>query len=268
MSINPIALRLVSEQTRKHTLETMDGLSQQLLIEVDIPRPPVFKATEPGYTLPPMPLRETKGSNQTPVAIPHVSIHQRDDQNTSLPVRKLRASEERDILSSSQAMIRRRPSESALARFFSTKPRSRNLLSPHPPSPAVVPSYKCTEQASDILEEGQEFVATLWAAATTQDSLLANQLQPYPHSAPLLLQAPWDMFSEDKTRSSTPPPTRALTPPSPEELIPSTSSSNIPRETGRLSLQSGKRTHSEPVLTFSKPIPRFKRNISGPPGPS
>lgn len=152
-------------------------------------------------------------------------------------------------INSYQSLIQTMPSHSILSRIFSSTPRPYYQINPLPLKPAVVPSYECTEDSEDILEEGREAVDRLWDAA---DSAL-DRLRP--HSAPLL-QAPWSSFMEDEfyiEREETE--TQCRPPYESGKRIQSESVLTFSKPT----------TRSEPVLTFSKPAPRFKRNVSGPP---
>jgi hypothetical protein len=269
VSIDPIALRLISEAKRKDTLQTMDELSRRLEAQAAVPRRTDFTPTDPGDRLPPMPLLVTPTSSHrlsvNPQApIPRMEVH----TPVAVPIVNSPVFDSREDFSSSLDITRRRPSTSGLFRMFSPKPRPHYLLPSLPPSPAVVPSYTCSEDSSAILEEGEASVARLWAAANgSLNSPQDERFLSYPHSAPLP-QVPWDIQTRDISRSSTPTLyTGDVMPPSPA-LTPLPISSPMGYEPVRPSLQSGKRIRSEPMITFSAPPPRFKRNVTGPPHPS
>lgn len=290
VTIDPISLRLVSETTRKDTLLTMENLAQRL----QAPQTPGLRRPNPDDVLPsfPSPPRR-EASNVGPTALPYSEnpTPQRNDQRASSPVQgspnlsqasfaSPRSPGPRPIpaplpilnppipndvnnANRSQSLIRRMPSRSVLSRMFSSTPRPYYQLSPHPLTPAVVPSYKCTEDSEDVLEEGREAIDRLWAAAdSARDMLEVGR----PHSAPLL-QAPWDMFMEDEFCSSAPLPAQDVMPSQSEYLMPPPHQGPVSHGS-KPSLEPGKRIRSEPALTFSKPPPRFKRNVSGPPGPN
>ncbi|KAE8442840.1 hypothetical protein EG329_002812 [Mollisiaceae sp. DMI_Dod_QoI] len=285
VSIDPIALRSVSEATRKDTLQAMDEFSRQLDLQAAMP---VFKQPDPGDLLPPMPLRPIRpsqnsaSSSQTSLANPpqiNASSSQTSFTSTPPPIPpKIKEYapqpiftapifDGRDHIGTSQAMIRKSASRSALSRMFALKPQPYYMVRPHSPPAPVIPSYKCTEDGSKILDEGRESVARLWAAAdSSRDRLQVDQLRVYPHSAPLP-QGPWQMLEEDEIRSSTPLPyTGFATLPSPDEPSPPRLEVPMPYEIERPSPQSKTRIRSEPAFTFSAPTPRFRRNLSGPQG--
>ena len=270
VSIDPIALRLISEATRKDTLQTMDELSRRLEAQAAVPRRTDFPPTDPGDRLPPMPLLVTPTSSQRLSVNHQAPIPRLEDLHrpVAVPIVNSPVFDSREDLSKSLDITRRRPSTSGIFRMFSPKPRPHYLLPSLPPSPAVVPSYTCTEDSSAILEEGEASVARLWAAANgSLNSPQDERFLSYPHSAPLP-QVPWDIQTRDISRSSTPTLyKRDVTPPSPD-LTPLPISSPMGYESGWPPLQSGKRIRSEPVITFSAPPPRFKRNVTGPPHPS
>jgi hypothetical protein len=56
-----------------------------------------------------------------------------------------------------------------------------------------------------------------------------------------------------------------MTPRLPEKLTTPLMDGAKTYESGRLSWQYEKKIRSEPAFTFSKPTPRFGRNMSGPP---
>jgi hypothetical protein len=128
----------------------------------------------------------------------------------------------------------------------------------------VVPSLKCDEDSSDILEEGEAAVRRLWAAANS--TITEEPPRLYPHSAPLL-QGPWASIWEDEPEPRPRTPLlyeREATPPIPEEASPPLLLSPAYPGTRPASAQAGRRVRSEPKLEFSTPAPRFRRHVSGP----
>ena len=142
--------------------------------------------------------------------------------------------------------------------MFPLKPvRPYHDITPLEPSPPVVPSVKCDKDSDTILKEGEDAVQRYWAAANSTERPQLNT-----HSAPLL-QSPWASMWEDEPEPRPRTPLlceREATPPTPEEaslpllLVP----------TRPALAQGGKRVRSEPMLQFSTPARRFRRNVSGP----
>ncbi|KAF4634240.1 hypothetical protein G7Y89_g3871 [Cudoniella acicularis] len=304
--VDPIALRLVSETTRKDTLLVMEAFSHRLDspqasrspnpedVLPAFPPPPPRRETpnSSNTTLPnhesPMPSavltpRQSPSSSQASLANSDNSSSQGGDQRAQPSTRGTPNLSQASFAkpsspygpppvfnpptfnNSSQSLIPRTPStKSRFSRIFSTMaaPTPYYQITPLPPTPAVVPSWTCTEDSEDILEDGREAVDRLWDAVdSARERLQANR----PHSAPLV-QAPWDMLEEDEEWLKTPLPAIDVTPPPSEYLSPPLTGPISHRPNP--SWDGGKRIRSEPALTFSKPPPRFRRNVSGPPGPS
>lgn len=165
--------------------------------------------------------------------------------------------------SSSQSLVRRMPSsKSLISRMFSTvtlTQRPYSNIPPLPPIPTIVPSYKCTGDSEDVLEEGREEVDRLWAMA---DSVWETPQDKRPHSAPLV-QEEWSTFLKDEFDDMPPPSASAIMPPPKEYSTPTPPPAPITHQL-RPPLEIGKRIRSEPTITFSRPTPRFGRNVSGP----
>jgi hypothetical protein len=298
--INPIDLRLVSESTRKDTLLAMDNLSQRLKAPQaprggGRPSPddvlPVFPSPPPRSTpnasdtsLPdkihksPPTTNQSKASpspDPTPMSSQaslsgpdkpvSASSSQASLENLSAPNPIYPyASSGRDA-SSSQSLIRRAPSsKSIISRMISNvtlAPRPYSNIGPLPTIPTIVPSYKCTEDSEDILKKGRLEVNRLWEMA---DNAWETAQDRRPHSAPQV-QEEWSMFVRDEFDNVPPPSASAIIAPPKEYLTPEPLPAPIPDQL-RPPLEGGKGIRSEPTITFSKPTPRFGRNVSGPLG--
>ncbi|KAE9382017.1 hypothetical protein N431DRAFT_476738 [Stipitochalara longipes BDJ] len=166
---------------------------------------------------------------------------------------------------SSTASFKSSSSRSALDRWFPPKPvRPYHDIAPLAPTPPVVPSFKCDEDSWDVLKEGEATVQRSWAAANNTND--GERSRSYPHSAPLL-QGPWASIWEDEPDPRPRTPLlyeREATPPTPEEVSPSLLISPPLAQHRPASAQPGKRIRSEPMLQFSTPVPRVRRNVSGP----
>lgn len=184
-------------------------------------------------------------------------------------------------LGMSQALVRTRPSSSAATMSSSaaalswvkdnilpTKPaRPYYDIDPLKPTPAVIPSFSCEEDTSDVLEESRRATAMLWDSA---DSVENDKLQRQAHSAPIP-QEPWKRtFGIDDEDEESPPDsplyTREPTPP----LAEGEKEDKSQKFLGPVLLpvrpswaQGGRRIRSEPTFEFSIPAPRVRRNVSG-----
>lgn len=262
-SVDPTELRLISEETRKGTMHTMDELSDRVEAQAGRGRVLEFRQTDPADTLPHMPLLpgsrislpESVAVGQTLPANEQISLPRKDDACMSGAILDLPDTPEirEEERTSSQALVRRK--RSTLSQIFLPKTRTDHMLSPNSPYPIVEASYAPTEDSNDILGEGQQHVERLWdSASSSRSNLQVEQFQEYARSAPLLAPLPWEASG-------------MMIPPSPEVSSPNPLDipSPILHDTVGASRQFGKRVRSGPVLTFSKPPPRFRRNISGPP---
>lgn len=195
------------------------------------------------------------------------SVGGREEVHTPRPTARLPypyASNGGSASSSLSLVSRASSSRSIISRMFSNvtlAPRPYSNIAPLPPIPTIVPSYKCTEDSEDVLEEGREEVDRLWAMA---DSAWETPQDRRPHSAPLV-QEEWSMFPKDEFDDIPPPSASAIMPPPKEYLTPAPPPAPISNQL-RPPLEGGKRIRSEPTITFSRPAPRFGRNVSGPLG--
>jgi hypothetical protein len=203
-------------------------------------------------------------SSQTSLGTPFAPIPQRN--NVYMP--KL------PDFGTSQALVRTRPSSSATAfswmkDMFPIKPtRPYYDITPLEPTPAVLPTFKCDNDAMDILEEGRRAAQKLWDAADCAEN---DRLRGQARSAPIP-QGPWkSMFGDDdeeeeeeEHRPQTALPQRETTPPAPDEDNSQMFLRPVLPGAGPSSAQGGRRIRSEPMLEFSVPTPRFRRHVSGP----
>ncbi|PVH88019.1 hypothetical protein DL98DRAFT_224927 [Cadophora sp. DSE1049] len=177
----------------------------------------------------------------------------------------------------SQALVRARPSNSTTALswmkdMFPVKPtRPYYNITPLKPTPAVVPTFTCEIDTTDILEEGERAARRLWDAAECEEN---HRLRAQVHSAPIP-QGPWkSMFGEDEDdtedddadrRTEAPqPPKKETIPTLPDEgdsqmflrpILPGARPSSV---------HGDRRVRSQPKLEFSVVTPRFRRHVSNP----
>ncbi|KAG9236920.1 hypothetical protein BJ875DRAFT_200101 [Amylocarpus encephaloides] len=260
--VDPVALRILSEATRKDTLAVMDELADRI-VRVESAASSVTHPHDilPSHPLPPPRQQDSTSGSQT---LDNELLVDTGYQSLATPppfpsletrAPKMAPPFIIPDFSSSQSLVQKLPSRSVLSRMFSTTPRPYYDIKPFEPIPAVLPSFKLNEDSSKILEQGRDHVDRLW------DATHEAQNSAHPRSAPRL-QFPW---SEDDL--SEPPSPLEATPPAQEHLSPPLVSSAIPvAQHTRPGWETGKRIRSKPLLTFSKPTPRFKRNVSGPPG--
>ena len=203
-------------------------------------------------------------SSQTSLGTPFAPIPQRN--NVHMPTSTWKPPD----FGTSQALVRTRPSSSATALswvkdMFPIKPtRPYYDITPLKPTPAVLPTFKCDNDAMDILEEGRRAAQKLWNAA---DCVENDRLRLQAHSAPIP-QGPWkSMFGdhEEEHRPQTPlPQKREATPLAPGEDNSQMFLRPVLPGARLSSAQGGRRIRSEPMLEFSVPTPRFRRHVSGP----
>lgn len=292
-AVDPVKLKLVSDATKRSTIQALDDFAKRLEAHAAMPRPAAATAStstiDLGDLLPPAPLptrkitpnssqvsltpepakRPSTNATQTSPAASSASIPIPGKNNQLMPIARLGQSafndDDDDDLSSS-AMIRKMPSASAISRMFKSKPYK---LPAYIPSAPVVPTYTYTDDkaTSDILKEGRDSVAKLWAAVeSSRPSLQVEPPRPqqYSRSAPST-QAPWHLRKE-VPRSGTPSQnTKEASPVSPlsaDELH----NPKIPIPIIVRPPYQEKKMHSEPNFVFSSPTPRFRRNVSGSPG--
>jgi hypothetical protein len=217
-----------------------------------------FATTSPGST----------NSSQTSFGTPFAPIPQKN--NVYMPTSSWKPPD----FGTSQALVRTRPSSSANAfswmkDMFPNKPTPRPYydIAPLKPTPAVFPTFKCEDDAMDILEEGRRAAQKLWDAADCAEN---DRLRVQARSAPIP-QGPWkSMFGDDEDdeeehQPQTPLSQRETTPPpAPDEDNSQMFLRPILPGAGPSSAQGGRRIRSEPMLEFSVPTPRFRRHVSGP----
>jgi len=209
-------------------------------------------------------------SSQTSLGTPFAPIPQRN--NVYMPTSSWKPPD----FSTSQALVRTRPSSSATALswmkdIFPIKPtRPYYDIAPLKPTSAVVPTFKCDNDAMDILEEGRRATQKLWDAA---DCVENDRLRLQAHSAPIP-QGPWrglfgddddDDDDDDEHRPQTPLSQKIeTTPPAPDEDNSQMFLRPVLPGARPSSAQGGRRIRSEPMLEFSVPTRRFRRHASGP----
>ena len=292
----------MSEETRKVTVVAMEELSRRIVSGTAGP----YTMTDPGDVLPPMPLRRMRpprpgatpqgnGSNdssqtafpnpqasqvsfattspgsvnssQTSLGTPFAPVSQRN--NVYMPTSSWKPPD----FGNSQALVRTRPSNSATALswmkdMFPVKlSRPYYDIAPLKPTPAVLPTFKCDNDAMDILEEGRRAAQKLWDAA---DCVENDRLRLQARSAPIP-QGPWkSMFGDDddddeEHRPQTPlPQKRETIPPAPDGDNSQMFLRPVFPGARPSSAQGGRRIRSESMLEFSVPTPRFRRHASGP----
>lgn len=173
----------------------------------------------------------------------------------------------------SQIMVRTRPSSSAAAlswmkeKFPVKPPRSYyDDIAPLKPTPAVVPTFTCDEDATDILEESRRAAAGFWESANEVEN---DGTRRHAHSAPIL-QEPWkEMFGfgkeeEEDEQESPPGSARASTPRLEEEDKSQVFLRPVLLSVRPSSAQGGRRIRSEPMIDFAMPALRSRRHVSGP----
>lgn len=153
--------------------------------------------------------------------------------------------------------------------MFPIKPtRPYYDIAPLKPTPAVVPTFKCDDDAIDILEEGRRAAQRLRDAA---DSAENDRFRLQARSAPIP-QGPWtSVFGDNEDdeveehRPQTPLPLkRKPAPPVPDEGNSQMFLRPVLPGARPSSAQGGRRIRSEPMLEFSVVTPRFRRHVSGP----
>ena len=179
----------------------------------------------------------------------------------------------------SQALVKSRPSSSTTAiawmkdRFPVKPTRPYYDITPLKPTPAVVPTFTCEINTTDILEEGEKAAQRLWDAAECEEN---HRLREHAKSAPIP-QGPWKgIFGEDDDdgddgkihtdrRIEAPQPPKKETP----QTLPDEGSSQMflrPILPGARpsSVYGDRRVRSQPKLEFSVVTPRFRRHVSNP----
>jgi len=179
----------------------------------------------------------------------------------------------------SQALVKTRPSSSTTALawmkdMFPVKPtRPYYDITPLKPTPAVVPTFTCEIDTTDILEEGERAAQRLWDAAEWEEN---HRLRAHAQSAPIL-QGPWkgtfveDDDDDDDGENHTDQRIEAPQPPKKEttETLPDGGSSQMflrPALPGARpsSVHGDRRVRSQPKLEFSVVTPRSRRHTSNP----
>jgi hypothetical protein len=207
--------------------------------------------------------RGSASSSQTSLEVLFAPSPQRN--NIYSPASGWKMPKFEDTVDSSTSLVRATSSSrSALNWMFPPKPiRPYYDIPPLEPTPPVVPSFKCNEDPSDVLQDGEAAVQRLWAVAN--NTIVEERPGLYPHSAPLL-QGPWASIWEDEPepRPRTPLLYEREASPTPEATSPSLLLSPARLGNRPASAQAGKRVRSEPMLEFSTPASRFRRHVSGP----
>ncbi|KAH7382812.1 hypothetical protein BKA64DRAFT_170105 [Cadophora sp. MPI-SDFR-AT-0126] len=216
------------------------------------------------------PLPGSVNSSQVSVDTPFVSIPQR----ISAP---MASSWTLPDFGTSQALVRARPSSPTTALSWmkdmfpvkSTRPYYD--ITPLKPTPAVVPTFTCEIDATDILEEGERAAQKLWDAAVCEEN---HRLRAHAQSAPIP-QGPWkSMFGEDedddedevgdrRTKASQPP-KKKTTSTLPDEEDTQRFLRPILSGARPSSVHGESRVRSQPKLEFSVVTPRFRRHVSNP----
>lgn len=143
-------------------------------------------------------------------------------------------------------------------------------IAPVKPIPAVIPTFRCDDDAMDILEEGRRATDRLWDSAKRMEN---DRLRLHAHSAPIPDQSWESIFGIDvntsgpEDRPQTPEPSsREASPPEPDEKVTETFLRPVLPGARSTSAYGGRRNRSEPLLDFSLPPLSSRRHVSGPVG--